>query len=245
MLYPHDGQLFKAKDRKYSELIFFVHFYQGNKRALARHVKCVNALGFDAFAFNLQKLNLRHPVPFTSEGRMGLKHVFAEQIEQLLNLLPQQKIVFAFSNPAASAIEALARRRCYDIKALICDSGPSARLGFSALRLGAKYFNERKYRKSLFVTALIWCWSPFFHRDLNQHLSQFPQDFPVLSIRGWRDELISPADIDLVFEPQKHLNWKKLSLPEARHLDGLKHSQDEYLNGLKCFLEGLGLKVLA
>jgi fermentation-respiration switch protein FrsA (DUF1100 family) len=239
MPYPYDGQLFASREKKFPELIFFVHFYQGNKRALARHIKAVNGLGYDAFAFNLRKLDSKFLIPLTSEGRLGLKHVFAEQIEVLLNMFPQKKIVFAFSNPAASAIEALARRKCYDVTALVCDSGPSARLGFSALRLGAKYFNEKKYRRSFLTTALIWSWSPLFHKDLNLHLSGFPKDFPILSIRGWRDELISPADIDLVFEPHKQLRWIKLSLPEARHLDGLKNYSKEYLSGLKSFLEGL------
>ena len=48
MIYPDDGELFKAQQRKSDILIFFVHFFQGHKKALKRHIELVNELGFDA-----------------------------------------------------------------------------------------------------------------------------------------------------------------------------------------------------
>jgi hypothetical protein len=74
---------------------FFVLFYEGSKRQLLRHIRFVNQLGFDAFAFNLQgdfrdleKLKL----PFTPNKKYGLKHAYAYQIGQLLDLTPGDKI---------------------------------------------------------------------------------------------------------------------------------------------------------
>lgn len=237
MSFPYEGQYYLSSEKKHSELIFFVHFYLGNKRALARHIKAVNNLGYDAFAFNLHSAHIWEHLPLTAMGQFGLKHVFADQIEHLLNLLPGKKIVFSFSNPSASAIEALSRRACFDVSALICDSGPSGRFKSSALRLAMKFFSQKKIKRALFTGALMWGWSPRFHRDIFEQLGRFPKDFPILSIRGWKDPLISPGDIDLVFEPHKHLSWRKLSLPEGHHLDGLKKHSAEYLAGLKSFLE--------
>ncbi|MEN0057698.1 MAG: hypothetical protein AAGB31_02595, partial [Bdellovibrio sp.] len=127
---PFDGELFFAKNKRYEELVFFVPFYEGTKRQLLRHIKLVNDLGFDAFAFQLKGthrdlLSLRPPL--SSRGGFGAKHIYADQIEALLNMLPGKKIIFSFSNPTAAAMEAMARRRCSDTVALICDSGPSAR----------------------------------------------------------------------------------------------------------------------
>lgn len=203
---------------------------------MARHIKVVNGLGYDAFAFNLEMPLENRLVPVASDGKIGWKHCYARQIEELLNMLPGKKIVFSFSNPAAAAIEAMFLRNCQDIHSLICDSGPSAHLGLSALRLVKKYLQEKKYKDILPATSLIGTWSFSFHRDIHQHLAAFPAHFPILSIRGWKDELISPSEIDQVFEPHKQLKWIKLSLPEAQHLNGLKNFPNEYLNGLKSFL---------
>lgn len=237
--YPHDGQLYPSADRKYPEIIFFVHFFDGSRRSVLRHIQVVNKLGYDAFAFTLSKPTKKHFLPLSPQGQFGWKHYYAEQIEELLNLVRGPKIIFSFSNPSASAIEAMARRNCQDIRALICDSGPSARLGFSAIKLVGKYLRDQKYQKAFFTCSLSWTWSPFYHKDIGQHLQTFPKNFPILSIRGWKDELISPDDIDQVFEPHKNLNWIKLSLPEAHHLDGLKLFPQDYSAGLKSFLNGL------
>ena len=138
--YSHAGEFFPSEHRKYQEVIFFVHFYSGNKKNLRRHVEYVNGLGFDAFAFNLSggTLNkkdlfkLKIPLSITARGKFGTKHMYAEQIEQMMNEMDRPKIVYAFSNPSASAMEAMARRKCFDIKAMICDSGPSGQFIFSS-----------------------------------------------------------------------------------------------------------------
>lgn len=223
------------------EIIFFVHFFDGHKKALTRHIQMVNKLGFDAFAFQLDKPGENTFIPMTSDGKFGWKHVYAEQIEKLLNLLPGKKIVFAFSNPGASAIEAIYQRNATDITALICDSGPSGKLGLSGLKLSYKYFQKRKYTRAFLTGSLLWNWSLFFHKDTLEQLSHFPKNFPVLSIRGWKDDLIAPSEIDLLFEPQTHLKWIKLSLPEAGHLDGLKKCPSEYQDGFLNFVHQLTL----
>lgn len=52
---PYEGRLFKSRNKKYQETILFILFFNGIQRELARHVKFVNDLGYDAVLFDLQK----------------------------------------------------------------------------------------------------------------------------------------------------------------------------------------------
>lgn len=244
---PFKGEFFLARNKKFEELIFFVHFYEGNKKQLLRHIKMVNSIGFDAFAFELSgtlkdlaDLNL----PISPNGKFGTKHIYADQIEHLLNLLPGQKIIFSFSNPCASAIEAMARRGCNDTVAMICDSGPTARFIPSAQKLFVHHYNFKSWPLTWALAPFMSLgWSPFLHTDLKAQLNSFPEGFPILSIRGWKDELIPPTHIDEVFEPHHQLRWSKLSLPEAMHLKGLRDFKSDYVPGVERFLAGVATSV--
>ena len=86
----------------------------------------MNELGFDCLIFELLDSIKNSPKHLISSSlQFGLKHVWADQIESILNSIPGDKILFSFSNPSASAIEVVAKRRGHDIKGLVCDSGPS------------------------------------------------------------------------------------------------------------------------
>lgn len=235
-LIPYNGELFRSPNKMYEETIFFVHFFQASKKALLRHIKWVNAEGFDAFAFDLEKFDLMNP-PINSNLDIGLKYRYTDQIEYLLNELPGNKIVYSFSNPSAAAIEALSRRKCADIKGLICDSGPTAKLIHSVYNLcliEKNYSTPRALAMSGFMSLL---WDRKLHGGLRQELEKFPENFPILSIRGWKDPLIPPEHIDAIFEPHDHLDWRKLALPEAGHLNGLRDFPKEYKLGVKNFLD--------
>ena len=238
--FPFDGELYPARNKRFKELVFFVHFYEGNKKQLLRHIRLVNGFGFDAFAFHLHGTHqdfLSLKLPISPKGSFGIKHLYADQIEMLLNLLPQEKIVFSFSNPSGSAIEALARRRCSDIKALICDSGPSNRFLNSAIRLYQQNNpSQAKPFSYAFAPIMGFGWSPYLHQDIHKDLKIFPAYFPILSIRGWKDALISPQHIDEIFEPHKQLQWRKLDLPLAGHILGLRDFRDDYAPALENFL---------
>lgn len=236
--FPYGGTLYRAPEKKFRELVFFVHFYDGNQRLLKRHIEFVLELGFDAFGFELERdFSLNHP-PLTGDLRFGYKHVYAAQIERLLNELPGDKIVYSFSNPTGAAIEAMARRNCSDVKALVCDSGPSGKFVRSVYNL---YTREKVIPfaplRWLATPLLCLAWSPALHGDVPAHLETFPEHFPVLSIRGWKDPLISPDQIDAVFEGHPRLDWRRLDLPEAGHLNGLRDFPDEYKPAVEKFLK--------
>lgn len=245
--FPFNGEFYLARNKKYQELIFFVHFYEGNKKQLLRHIKLVNSWGFDAFAFDLTgtlKSVLHLEFPLSPRGRFGTKHIYADQIEALLNKIPGNKIIFSFSNPSASAMEAMARRNCSDTVAMVCDSGPTARFLPSAQRLISHNYEVKSWTLSWLLTPpLSVGWSPFLHKDVHADLKKFPEGFPILSIRGWKDELIPPTHIDEVFEPHTQLHWSRLSLPEAAHLTGLRDFKSEYAPGLERFLKSVATPV--
>lgn len=243
-MYPDSGELFKAAEKKHPQLIFFIHFFMGHKKALKRHVALANRLGYDAYVFNLKDdLKKYKFMPYSSVSKeFGLKHALADQIETHLNLFPQytSKIVFVFSNVSGSAIEAIVRRKEKDVVALICDSGPGANFIYSSYKLLEHQVNVKSMPLKIIGTPLVMLlWSKKIHRDISEDLKKFPKDFPVLSIRGWKDQLISPSHIDKIFEPATNLNWRKLSLPEAGHLNGLRDYPTEYESGLTDFLKTL------
>ena len=236
--FSFNGELVPAAKKKHAETIVFVPFFDATRQQMQRHIKFVNALGYDCLIFDLKFKVDQHLMSATSG--FGLKHVWADQIEQILNELPGRKIIYAFSNPSASAIESIARRSASDVVGLICDSGPSG-------QLWASMVNYFKYEKPITFLPQRWftalsgtlLWSPQFNSLLASDLEKLPKGFPILSIRGWLDPLITPDQIDLVFDPHPHLKCVRLSLPKAKHLNGLKDFRDEYELGVGQFLSGL------
>jgi len=236
MQFPDQGELFPAKNKKFKELVFFVHFYDGSKQKIQKHVDLVNELGFDAFSFKLQDQISLFDLPLNPNLTFGVQHRIANQVEKLLNLFPQKKIVFSFSAPSAGAIEAISRRNASDIAALICDSGPSGEFVKSIYNLLEHLYGYSIPRRLLYWPVLCFGWSLNLQRDVRGFLQSLPRGFKILSIRGWKDKLISPDDIDKVFDGMNHLDWKKHSLPEAEHLAGLKDFRKDYIPPVENFL---------
>lgn len=256
--FPYAGRLFKSKNKKYQETVLFVPFFGAVQRELARHVKFINDLGYDCVVFDLQKtpaildfsqgiltplkkwkeLQENLKLPISSRMQFGLKHVYADQIENMLNLIPGKKIIFSFSNPGAATIEAMARRKCVDVSGAIFDSGPSGKFVESFVNL-CKYDWKIDFLPLRYVLGplLSYAWSPHLHRDVHLDLEAFPKAYKILSIRGWKDRLIPPDHIDALFEPHSKLDWRKLSLPEAEHLLGLRDFRDEYSPVVEKFMK--------
>jgi hypothetical protein len=235
---PSRGEIFRAVEKKFKETVLLVPFFGAEKKNLQKHIEFLNGLGFDCAIFDLRDdwsqiaTNL-----LSSQQQFGLKHVWADQIEALLNEIPGDKIIFSFSNPSASAIEAIARRHAIDIKGLICDGGPSGQLWHSMVNY---YVHQTPLPffplRAALALASATLWHPQFLKVIHSDLEKFPKGFRILSIRGWKDPLITPKMIDMVFEPHHQLDWQKLSLPEGQHLNGLKDFPEEYQPAVAQFL---------
>ena len=217
-----------------SPLIFFVHFYGGHQRVLKRHIELVNDLGFDAFAFNMPDFISCPRIPHY-RGRIGLKHYLTKMITHFLNEIEGPKVIFAFSNPSAAAIESIYDRNKEgktDVLGLICDSGPSRPFIRSAWNLAIKVRGQYKL-----MGLFSFLWSFRLHKEIRYQLKRFPKRFSILSIRGGSDEVIPPWHIDLVFRKlENFVNVETFVLPEAGHLDALKNFPDPYRERLAAWL---------
>jgi pimeloyl-ACP methyl ester carboxylesterase len=234
--YPKSDPKFYFSKNKIpgSPTIVFVHFFGGHQRVLKRHITLVNDLGFDAFAFNMPEFaGLRLSLFFRE--RFGLKHLYTHMIEFFLNQIEGQKILFAFSNPSAAAIEAIydrQRNQRQDVVGLVCDSGPSLAFIRSAWNLAIRVKGEY-----LLLGLFAFFWSFRLHREIRYQLRRFPKNFPILSIRGEEDHIIPPWHIELVFKKlESYINVEVFNVPGAGHLDALKKFPEEYAARLSFWL---------
>lgn len=107
---------FPAPHRSFDPVVLFVPFFGGTSVQLHRHIQMVNDIGFDAASVNLSIPSLADPrPPISRSGHIGVKHLWADRVEDALNRLGHQPrrpvILYAFSGPAASALAAIARTR--------------------------------------------------------------------------------------------------------------------------------------
>lgn len=241
----------RARDRRFPEVVVFVHHFGGDKRSTLRHGRMMNDLGYDCVRFSLKRncgtrrshsATVAQPgfaaLPVASNLRWGIRGIWAEQIGAVLDAIEQTKIVYSLSMPSACAIDAISRRRARDVAALICDGGP-----FLELRRCVRNLYEIEYKVrprvalELATFASLLFWGLGFRRDLAARLNEIPSGFRVLSIRGLRDPLVPESAIDAAWELQQHLSVRTLRLPDGAHLDGLKRFPAEYTEAVKSFLQ--------
>lgn len=238
---PFHGEVHKAQNKKFEPTVILVPFYAANRTSMQRHTEFLNEEGFDVVTFHLMRESRTLSKSIISSNELfGLKHIWADQIEAILNAVPGKKIIFAFSNPSASAFEACARRNSTDICGIVCDSGPTGNIFNSMMN----YFTYEEPIKILPFKILAsigtsFVWTTRFLNSIKDDLAKLPKDLKILSIRGWKDKIISTSDIDKVFEIQKDLNWQKLSLPKAGHLNGLRDFPDDYKPKVLDFLKSI------
>ena len=240
--FPHypksDPKFYLSKNKiSGSPTIVFVHFYGGHQRILRRHISIVNELGYDAFAYNMPDFaGLRLSLFY--RGRFGLKHLFTHMLSFFLDQIEGKKIIFAFSNPCAAAIESIydrTKEKRNDVVALICDSGPSQAFLRSAWNLAIK-LQGQYYLMALFA----FFWSFRLHRELRYQLRRFPANFPILSIRGGSDVVIPPWHIDKAFRKlDTYVKVTPVTIPEASHLDACKKFPELNKNTLENWLKKL------
>lgn len=241
---PHGAQFFQAKDRKFNSTILLVPFFGAKASNLARHQIFLNELGFDVVQAELYPLPAALKDGIRSRGGFfGMKHRWADQIEDLLQAIPGKKVLFTLSNPSASAIEAAVRLGCKDIQGWISDGGPAGNLWESMVNYYTteepQFFTAQKLLMATLMTGL---WTTDFLYSLKKDIQKIPKNFPVLSVRGWKDKLIPPHLIDQTFSENPSLDLKILDLPLGGHLNGLKEFPDLYRPAVALFLESVSVR---
>lgn len=240
-------QKFSSKSRLYEPVVVFVPHFGGTIPSMRRHIEFVNELGFDAVAIHLSHNHWRdsHPLPLTSQLEFGLRHMWADEIERALNSINEKKIVYSFSFPSVSALEALARRNASDIEGWVCEGGPFLDIYKCTWNL----FTHAIRLKNIGLRALVTAFSPTwlgalnYEKDIRAYLERLPKRFPVLSIRSWQDRLVPPSAIDEIFDGQDHLQYQVLSLPESDHLMSLLQCPEDYKPRVALFLKQISRQI--
>ncbi len=152
--------------------------------------------------------------------------------------------MYAFSNPAAAAIDAIVRRGAKDIKGIVTDSGPFGQMVRCSWNLLTHEYNIKNRLLRIPATGFLsTLWGIDHTKCLHDDISQLPKDFPVLSIRGWEDKLVPVSAIDDAYESVGHLKYETLALPKGEHLKGLKDFPEDYKPKVARFLEKSATKI--
>ena len=237
---PFEGEWGRAKERRFRETIVFVHHFGGSKRAVLRHVKMANDLGFDTVRFPLifNKMLPAQRLPITADLKFGARHVWAGQVESILNSIPGRKIVYSFSMPSNGALEALAKRRAEDVSAWVGDGGPFLQILKCSWNLFEHQFRvESRLLRGLYTSFSYFIFGHGIDEETPKLIAALPDGFPILSIRGARDPLVPQDAIDDVFRTAGKLDVEKLVIPDGQHLDGLKNYPEVYRPVVETFLK--------
>ncbi|MCB0363775.1 MAG: hypothetical protein H6624_18595 [Bdellovibrionaceae bacterium] len=244
---PHSGVFKAAENRRYQEVIVFVHHFGGSPQTLGRHISFVNELGFDAVAFQLRLASpwqiLR--LPMTRDYKFGVAKVWEEQITDILNAVDRPKILMSFSSPSGATLNAASERPKGEIKGCVCEGGP-----FTQVRRGYwNYFtHEFKIKNPVLRGAMAFLvyellGGSSFLPDSKPRLRNLPQDFPILSVRAWNDQMVSTRALEEYLEGLDHLAVEVLSIPEIGHLQGLSRAPNEYKPRVEKFLASISTPV--
>lgn len=236
---PYSGLWHESPNPRFEETIVFLHHFGGNEHSASLHVRLVNDLGFHAVSFALHNAQSITPtLPLSSDLKLGLVHIWTEQTELILNSIQGKKILYSFSSPSCAALMAIARRGATDISSWICDGGPFLHFQTS-LR---KYLEQEIKIKNPFLRLIGAAYSKMLfgfdyeYKTLSA-LRKLSQDFPILSIRSWQDQLVPQESIRDFFDRQDNLNLEVLSIPEGGHLTGLRDFPEIYQPRLESFLK--------
>jgi pimeloyl-ACP methyl ester carboxylesterase len=236
---PYDAEFVPSTKRRFHETIVFVHNFGGGKKSVARHLRFVNDLGFDAVRFDLVFNGFKfHGLPINKKREFGVRHLWSEEIEAVLNAIPGRKIVYSFSMPSLGSLQAIGWRDAKGVSAWVCDGGPFLEIVRCSWNLFAHEYGFKNKAALAFLSVFALAWFGFrgTRRDLAQAFNKIPAGFPVLSIRGGKDPLVRESAIDEVFSYGRDLGLHKLVLPEGGHIDGLKKFPKEYIEEVSAFL---------
>lgn len=221
-------------------VVVFIHNMYGSYRSFHRHVKMFNEMGYTTASFDLvhASSNKEASKPQLVTSPLAFIYVkWTEQITDVLDSIPGQKIVFSFSGPSISALISASSRT--DIDKFICDGGPFRELWDCIYRMFTverQIANPIKHR--LWTMGACLLLGPFAFRHLTQALEKWNPKLPILSIRGAQDPIVFPQNINNVFENQNHINIRIFLIEKGQHLDGLKNFPKEYRAVLLSFLNG-------
>jgi len=237
---PYNAILHEPPQKKSEVVFILIHHYGGNNKTLKRHIMLVNSLGYAAISFELEGAHNQKVFfpPISKNFKWGLRFVWADRIENILNKVPGEKIIFSLSNPSNSMIDAVHRTKGKNIKAIICDGGPF----FDIYKCYWNLFTHAfKYPIPLRLLQLVFgaiYWNPLFYKSqTKKQLKTFSHKIPLLSIRAEDDKLVPVSSIDKCLSTYPKNNITQVLIPDTGHLMGIKYKKQEYHQVISDFLK--------
>lgn len=238
--FPHEGEIFNPKEKKFEEIVVFIHWYGGHKKQLKRHIQFVNELGFRAFVFNLfpqpfkgSRALLKNPkIYFTTL----LSKWSRQALEAVSYIQKEKKILFGFSFGCNVMTQIFSK--ITNVTAVVFDGGPFSGI----LENSWRYQSYQEPVRNPFLRGLaviLWIlFCGFFSLKFKIHstLRKWPSGLPVLSFRAVKDILVPPSSIDKVLRRHSQLDLTVALIPAVQHLQGMKFQPELYQKTLKEFL---------
>ena len=148
--------------------------------------------------------------PISKNKKWGLRHIWADRIEEIIKLTPGEKVIFTLSNPSFSVLDAVARVNANEIKAIICDGGPFFDIYKFYWNLFTHAFNYNFYFRAVQTLLGACYWNTFLYKQAaRKYISKFDNKVPLLSIRAEKDILVTEESIETV-------SYTHLTLPTKR-----------------------------
>lgn len=231
-----------AKSKKFQETVVLTHHFGGNGALMRRHQEFLSEVGYDSIAFDYSlssPASKQSPLQLLMRMYRGAHTVWRRELLQVLNECPGDKFILSFSFPSCAVLSLLAENHRTDIKGWLSDGGPFLKL-WTCMN---NYFRYEKPISHAIPRALataggvFFVGSPFYLKDMRRWVKKIDPNFPILSIRGGRDELVPEDAIEEVFKIRSDLNLEVLRLPEAGHMQGLRKYPELYKPAVAHFLQ--------
>lgn len=219
-------------------VVVFIHNMWGSHKTFHRHVKLLTESGYTCVTFNLfQGSTIKGEHPYTKIDYFNFMYRnWIHQIADVFDSIPGKKIVFSLSGPSIAALIVATGRK--DIDRYICDGGPFKEFWQCTYRMFKLEKKVSSSFKAWWLTTLSCLyWGPFAFRRLTKALYRWDSAVPILSIRGLKDPIVHPINIDHVFERHAHIHLTVHTLEQGLHLDGLKNFPEDYSKAVISFLE--------
>lgn len=224
--------------------VILTHNMWGNHKITLRHVRMFNEMGFDCVTFDLYKAtSIKETLTFQIKSlHRFLYQEIVDQIADVQDSIPGPKIMFSLSGPSLCSLIASSERQ--DVVANICDGGPFKEIYTCTLRMFRLQMPVPTLPLQMLTTALgyfYWGLNSFPH--LQNALSGWPKSRPILSLRGGKDPIVFPENIEHAFERYPELPLTVALIPDGVHLDGLKNFPEIYKKAVADFLREQGLYI--
>lgn len=211
-----------------------VHHWGGSQRTLTGHARFLHQLGYATVTMSLQ-------LSFLKALLTGclIRSFVARQISEVLLRVEGPVVIYSLSSLGSSAFQAVSKKTELKVQGFICDGGPFNHFYTCSENLLRTWY---KVPRGLSHFLAIWApffWDLFFTRRQRQELESLPDGFPILSLRGEDDPLVSPEAIDAYFSKASQIHLRKKVFPGGKHLDALSVFPDEYRQSVSEFLSSI------